>query len=126
MLAALGRQAPGAEAQTAGELRGVTARASAAASIGMVAGEACFPRHAASHVHACQRGNVPSSPEAATSSGEGVSPAAMAAALTSRLRMFVLRAKAKVEDVSAAMPRFGLWDGAMPAGASTISSDVAR
>ena len=30
--------------------------------------------------------------------------------------MFVLRSKVKVEDVSAATPRFGLWDGALPAG----------
>src|SRR5512136_2183912 len=35
---------------------------------------------ATSHTHACQRGSVPSSPDAATSSGDGVSPAATAAA----------------------------------------------
>ncbi len=39
--------------------------------------------------------------------------------------MFVLRPKAKVEDVSAAMPRFGLWDGAIPAGAFRLGESRA-
>jgi folate-binding protein YgfZ len=43
-------------------------------------------------------------------------PAAFAEAIAKRLRMFVLRAKVKVEDASAATPRFGVWDGALPAG----------
>ena len=47
-------------------------------------------------------------------------PAAFAEAFAKRLRMFVLRAKVKIEDVSAATPRFGLWDGAIPPGAFTI------
>ncbi|MGD9954035.1 MAG: folate-binding protein YgfZ [Burkholderiales bacterium] len=44
-------------------------------------------------------------------------PAAFAEAVAKRLRMFVLRSKVKVEDVSAATPRFGLWDGPLPPGA---------
>lgn len=47
-------------------------------------------------------------------------PAAFAEAFARRLRMFVLRSRVKVEDVSAATPRFGLWDGAMPEGAFAI------
>ena len=43
-------------------------------------------------------------------------PADIATALVRRLRMFVLRSKVKVEDASAATPRFGVWDGALPAG----------
>jgi folate-binding protein YgfZ len=41
-------------------------------------------------------------------------PTAFAEAFVKRLRMFVLRAKAKIEDVSAGTPCFGLW-GAPPA-----------
>lgn len=52
-------------------------------------------------------------------------PAEFAEAFAKRLRMFVLRAKAKVEDVSAAMPRFGLWDGAIPAGAFRLGESRA-
>ena len=52
-------------------------------------------------------------------------PAAFAEAFAKRLRMFVLRAKAKVEDVSAAMPRFGLWDGAIPARAFRLGESRA-
>ncbi|MDH5264538.1 MAG: folate-binding protein [Betaproteobacteria bacterium] len=52
-------------------------------------------------------------------------PAEFAEAFAKRLRMFVLRAKAKVEDVSAAMPRFGLWDGAIPAGAFRLGDSRA-
>jgi hypothetical protein len=44
-------------------------------------------------------------------------PAAFAEAFAKRLRMFVLRSKATIEDVSASTPRFGLWDGPIPAGA---------
>jgi folate-binding protein YgfZ len=44
-------------------------------------------------------------------------PAAFAEAIAKRLRMYVLRSKVKIEDVSAATPRYGLWDGAMPEGA---------
>jgi hypothetical protein len=44
-------------------------------------------------------------------------PAAFAEAFAKRLRMFVLRSKVKIEDVSATTPRFGLWDGGVPAGA---------
>jgi folate-binding protein YgfZ len=43
-------------------------------------------------------------------------PAPFAEAVTKRLRMFVLRSKVRIDDVSAATPRFGLWGGAMPAG----------
>lgn len=43
-------------------------------------------------------------------------PAAFAEAIAKRLRMFVLRSKVKVEDASAATPRFGVWDGALPEG----------
>ncbi len=46
-----------------------------------------------------------------------VLPAAFAEAIAKRLRMFVLRSKVKVDDVSSSMPRFGLWSGAIPAGA---------
>ena len=52
-------------------------------------------------------------------------PAAFAEAFAKRLRMYVLRAKAKVEDVSATMPRFGLWDGAIPAGAFRLGESRA-
>ena len=44
-------------------------------------------------------------------------PSEFAQAIAKRLRMFVLRSRVQVEDVSAATPRFGLWDGAIPAGA---------
>jgi hypothetical protein len=44
-------------------------------------------------------------------------PAAFAEAFAKRLRLFVLRSKVKVEDVSAATPRFGLWGGTLPDGA---------
>ncbi len=43
-----------------------------------------------------------------------VLPAAFVEAVARRLRMFVLRSKVKVEDVSAATPCFGLWDGPLP------------
>ena len=46
-----------------------------------------------------------------------VLPAAFAEAIARRLRMFVLRSRVKVDDVSAATPRFGVWDGAIPPGA---------
>ena len=52
-------------------------------------------------------------------------PSAFAEAVAKRLRMFVLRSKVKVEDVSAATPRFGLWDGAMPEGALGSSTATA-
>ena len=47
-------------------------------------------------------------------------PAAFAEAIAKRLRMFVLRSKVKVDDVSSSMPRFGLWSGAIPAGAFRV------
>ena len=43
-------------------------------------------------------------------------PVEFAEEIAKRLRMFVLRSKVKIEDVSAAVPRFGLWDGASPPG----------
>jgi hypothetical protein len=46
---------------------------------GMTAAESASA-HAPNHSQAVRRGSVPSSPDAATSSGDGVSPAAMAAA----------------------------------------------
>lgn len=49
-------------------------------------------------------------------------PAAFAEAVAKRLRMFVLRSKVRIEDVSAATPRFGLWDGAMPEGAFRLGA----
>jgi len=42
--------------------------------------------------------------------------AAFAEAMAKRLRMFILRSKAKVEDVSASLPRHGLWGAAPPEG----------
>jgi folate-binding protein YgfZ len=44
-------------------------------------------------------------------------PAEFAEALAKRLRLFILRSKAKVEDVSATTPRFGLLGGDIPEGA---------
>jgi len=52
-------------------------------------------------------------------------PAAFAEALAKRLRMYVLRSRAKVEDVSATTPRFGLWGGAIPPGAFALGKDRA-
>jgi folate-binding protein YgfZ len=52
-------------------------------------------------------------------------PAAFADAIAKRLRMFILRSKAKVEDVSASTARFGLWGGAIPAGAFPLGKDRA-
>jgi folate-binding protein YgfZ len=49
-------------------------------------------------------------------------PAPFAEAMAKRLRMFILRSKAKVEDVSATLPRHGLWDGALPEGAHLLGS----
>ncbi len=43
-------------------------------------------------------------------------PATFAEAMAKRLRMFILRSKAKVEDVSASLPRHGLWGAAPPEG----------
>jgi len=48
-------------------------------------------------------------------------PSEFAQAIAKRLRMFVLRSRVLVEDVSAATPRFGLWDGAIPAGAFPLA-----
>ena len=47
-------------------------------------------------------------------------PAAFAEAIAKRLRLFVLRSKVKIEDVSAATARFGVWDGTLPAGAFPV------
>jgi len=52
-------------------------------------------------------------------------PAAFAEAIAKRLRMFILRAKAKVEDVSASTPRHGVWDGPLPAGAFALGASRA-
>ncbi len=43
-------------------------------------------------------------------------PTAFAEAIAKRLRLYVLRSKVKIEDICAAMPRFGLWDGTIPPG----------
>ncbi len=47
-------------------------------------------------------------------------PAAFAEAMAKRLRMFILRSKAKVEDVSSTLPRHGLWGGTLPEGAHRL------
>ncbi len=47
-------------------------------------------------------------------------PAAFAEALAKRLRLFILRSKAKVEDVSATVPRHGVWAGPLPEGAHPL------
>ena len=47
-------------------------------------------------------------------------PAAFAEATAKRLRMFVLRSKVTVTDVSADLPPYGLWGGPLPAGAFAI------
>ena len=52
-------------------------------------------------------------------------PAAFAEAIAKRLRMFVLRSKVTVEDVSAATPRFGLWGGDLPPGAFRLGESRA-
>ena len=52
-------------------------------------------------------------------------PSAFAEAIAKRLRMFVLRSRVLVEDVSAATPRFGLWDGTVPAGAFALGESRA-
>ncbi len=49
-------------------------------------------------------------------------PAAFAEAFARRLRMFVLRSKVKIEDVSNTTPRFGLWDGAPAPGAFALGA----
>lgn len=49
-------------------------------------------------------------------------PSDFAEALLKRLRMFVLRSKVTIEDVSASVPRHGLWDGAMPPGAFPLGT----
>lgn len=52
-------------------------------------------------------------------------PAEFAEAIARRLRMFVLRSKVKVEDVTPDVPRFGLWDGTIPAGAYRLGESRA-
>ncbi len=52
-------------------------------------------------------------------------PAAFAEAIAKRLRMFVLRSIVLVEDASATTPRFGLWDGPVPAGAFALGESRA-
>lgn len=52
-------------------------------------------------------------------------PAAFAEAFAKRLRMFVLRSKVKIEDVSAATPRFGLWGGTIAQGAFRLGESRA-
>ena len=49
-------------------------------------------------------------------------PAEFAEALAKRLRLFILRSKAKVEDVSATTPRFGLLGGDIPEGAFRLDA----
>jgi folate-binding protein YgfZ len=51
-------------------------------------------------------------------------PAAFVEAIAKRLRMFVLRSKVRIEDVSAAVPRYAAWDGALPPGSFRL--DEAR
>ena len=43
-------------------------------------------------------------------------PAAFAEATAKRLRMFVLRSKVTLTDVSGEMGRYGVWGGALPPG----------
>jgi folate-binding protein YgfZ len=50
-------------------------------------------------------------------------PAAFAEAIAKRLRMFVLRSRVKVEDVSASVTRHGLWGGAIPEVAFRLGAD---
>jgi len=47
-------------------------------------------------------------------------PSAFAEATAKRLRMFVLRSKVVITDVSGELGRHGLWDGALPAGSFPI------
>lgn len=47
-------------------------------------------------------------------------PAAFAEATARRLRMFVLRSKVTITDVSGELGRFGVWGGALPPGAFPI------
>jgi len=52
-------------------------------------------------------------------------PAAFVEAFAKRLRMFVLRSKVTVEDISASTPRFGLWGGTVPQGAFRLGESRA-
>jgi folate-binding protein YgfZ len=52
-------------------------------------------------------------------------PAAFAEAFAKRLRMFVLRSKVNIEDVSATTPRFGLWGGTIAQGAFRLGESRA-
>lgn len=54
-----------------------------------------------------------------------VLPAAFAEAMAKRLRMFILRSKAKVEDVTATLPCLGLWGGPLPESAHRLGSQRA-
>jgi folate-binding protein YgfZ len=51
-----------------------------------------------------------------------VLPAPFAEAIAKRLRMYILRAKAKVEDISGTLPCHGVWGGALPQGAHALGA----
>ena len=51
-----------------------------------------------------------------------VLPAPFAEAMAKRLRMFILRSRAKVEDVTATLACYGVWDGPLPEGAHRLGA----
>ncbi len=51
-----------------------------------------------------------------------VLPAPFAEAMAKRLRMFILRSKAKVEDVTGTLACHGVWDGPLPEGANRLGT----
>ena len=51
-----------------------------------------------------------------------VLPAPFAEAMAKRLRMFILRSRAKVEDVTATLACHGVWDGPLPEGAHRLGA----
>ena len=51
-----------------------------------------------------------------------VLPAPFAEAMAKRLRMFILRSKAKVEDVTGTLACHGVWDGPLPEGANRLGA----
>lgn len=52
-------------------------------------------------------------------------PAAFAEATAKRLRMYVLRSKVTITEISAALPAFGVWGGALPEGAFRLGEQRA-
>ena len=52
-------------------------------------------------------------------------PAAFAEAVARRLRLFVLRSKVTISDVSAELPRYGVWGGSLPEGAFPLGEQRA-